>query len=183
MRKNILITGLPKSGKSTLLARIISDIPKKVGFVTNEVRVDGERRGFEIRTHRGEIAMLASVDFNAPHKVSKYAVDVKGLDAMIPSVATFAPDDLLYLDEIGQMELFSENFKNLVLQYLNAPNPCIATISSIYDDEFTRAIKSREDIVLMHISPESRDEKEKLIRKLLAGLPHLKSPEPSAELR
>jgi nucleoside-triphosphatase THEP1 len=51
MRKNILITGMPRSGKSTLLKNIISRIEDKVGFITHEIRKNGERTGFEIETN------------------------------------------------------------------------------------------------------------------------------------
>ena len=115
MRKNILITGLPRGGKTTLLKKVISGFGKKVGFVTNEIRENGERIGFEIETHSEEKSILASVHFKTDFKVSRYFVDVKNLDAIIPRVAKFDYEDLLYLDEIGQMELFSENFKKLVL--------------------------------------------------------------------
>lgn len=47
---NILITGLPQSGKTTLLKTILTDFPQKTGFFTNEIRENGTRTGFEIET-------------------------------------------------------------------------------------------------------------------------------------
>ena len=46
MQKNILITGKPKSGKSTILEKVIFGIPDKVGFITKEIRANGQRTGF-----------------------------------------------------------------------------------------------------------------------------------------
>ena len=39
---------MPKSGKSTFLKKLISNFENKVGFVTNEIREDDEKIGFEI---------------------------------------------------------------------------------------------------------------------------------------
>ena len=167
MRKNILITGMPRSGKSTLLKKIIQQVGNRVGFITNEVRKDGERIGFELENHKGEKSMLANVDFKTNFKVSRYFVNIKNLDEIIPSVNQFSVHDFLFLDEIGQMELFSEKFKALVQKYFDSPNTCIATLSKVYSDEFTELIKKRKDIFLIEITEENRDEKEKYLETLL----------------
>ena len=167
MKKNIIITGMPRSGKSTLLKKLVTPIDQKVGFVTNEVRKEGERVGFEVETHNGKKSMLAHVDFKTNIKVSKYVVDIKNLDDIIPSVEKFNDSDVLFLDEIGQMELCSEKFKILVTTYFDSPNICIATVSKIYSDEYIETIKKRNDIILIEIHEENRDEKEKYINMLL----------------
>src|SRR3989344_7593928 len=167
MRNNILITGMPRSGKSTLLKKIIQQFEHKVGFVTNEVRKDGERIGFEIETNAGEKSMLANVNFKTNLKVSRYSVDIENLDLMISKVENFEKNDFLFLDEIGQMELFSEKFKVFVKKYLDSTNTCIATLSKIYSDEFIETIKRRNDISLIEITEENRDEKEKYLETLL----------------
>jgi len=167
MRKNILISGVPRSGKSTLLRKIIQRVDKKRGFVTNELRKDGERIGFEIETDSEERYILASVDFNTNLHVSKYCVDIHNLTAAIARVENFSEDDLLFVDEIGQMELFSEKFKALVLRYFDSKNTCIATISKVYSDEFIEAIKNRSDVILVELTEENREDKEGFIPALL----------------
>jgi nucleoside-triphosphatase len=167
VKKNILITGMPKSGKSTLLKKIIKDIPNKIGFVTNEVLGENGRVGFEIETHSGNKRMLAHINFNTPLKVSRYFVDVKNLDALIPEVSDFKQGNFLYLDEIGQMELYSEDFKKLTLKYLDSKNACLATLSEIYQDGFTDLIRKRDDIVLVEITSENREGKMAFILDLL----------------
>lgn len=167
MRKNILITGLPKSGKSTILRKIISGCQDKVGFITNEVREGGERVGFEIETQNGKKAMLASVKFNTGPKVSKYFVDIENLDLMIGEIIKFKEKDLLFLDEIGQMELFSEKFKEIVVKFLDSENLCIATLSKVYTDDFVEKIKKRNDVIIIEITRENREVKKKLIEDLI----------------
>ncbi len=167
MQKNILITGLPKSGKSSLLNKVIGEIPNKVGFVTKEIRVNGERVGFEIETHLGEKAVLSHIDFETPYKVSRYFVDVDALESVIPKVSGFGEKDILYLDEIGQMQAFSEKFKRLALSFLDSKNTCLATLSAVYEDDFIKSIKRRDDIILVSITETDREEKEKFVRQLL----------------
>jgi nucleoside-triphosphatase THEP1 len=167
MRKNIIITGIPRSGKSTILKKIIQKIYHKVGFVANEVCKDGERVGFELENHKGEKCTLASVDFQTKFKVSKYFVDIKNLDKMIQSLDKFDKGDFLFLDEIGQMELFSESFKLLVERYLNSSNIFLATLSKIYTNDFIESIKKRKDIFLIEITEKNRNEKEEYIKTLL----------------
>ena len=167
MRTNIIITGIPGSGKSTILKKVISEYKNKVGFVTNEVRENGKRIGFEIETHSGEKSFLAHVDFKSDLKVSKYYVDINNLNDMITKVTEFNSDDLLFLDEIGQMELFSEKFKDLTTNYLDSPNTCISTLSKVYSEDFTEKIKNRKDIILIEITVENRGEKYKYIEALI----------------
>lgn len=163
MLKNLLITGKPRSGKSTLLNRILSAFEDKVGFVTDEIRENGERIGFDIVTHNGTKSRLADVNFNSPYKVSRYYVKPENLDSVISEVERFDDKALLYLDEIGQMELFSEKFKKLALAYFDSPNTVIATVSA-YNDSFTEEIKKRPDAYLVEITESNR---EKSLEKIL----------------
>ncbi len=167
MQKNILITGKPKSGKSTLLHKLIIPIHNKVGLVANEILDERGRIGFEMETHTGEKATLARVDVETPYQVSKYFVDVDSLESLIPKVSDFNSDALPSTSEIGQLQLFSETFNELVTGYLDAPNTCLATISYVYEDSFTKKVKERDDIILVEISAENREEKEVFISQLL----------------
>lgn len=167
MQKNIIITGEPKSGKSTLLANIIKDIPNTVGVVTKEIRNGDDRVGFEIESHANHKAILAHVESENKYKVSKYFVNVENLESMLPEISMFKKDDVLYLDEIGQMQLFSKEFKKITLQFLDASNTCLTTLTSVYSDEFTQDIKKRDDIILVELTKENREEKEKFVRRLL----------------
>lgn len=169
MQKNILITGQPRSGKSTLLNKVISNIEPKKGFVTNEIREEGERVGFEIETSTGNKATLAHVNFNTEYKVSRYFVDINNLENILPEVNDFN-NELLYIDEIGQMELFSNKFEELVLKYLDSNNTCVSTFSCVFENDFMKKIKEREDIILIEITQENREEKYLFISQLLSKI-------------
>jgi len=170
MRKNILITGIPKSGKSTLLKKVISNIQNKVGFVTNEILGENGRVGFEMETHLGNKETLAHINFKTPHKVSRYFVDIKNLESLIPEVFVFNENDFLYLDEVGQMELFSEEFKGMVTKFLDSRNTCLITLSAVYSNDFIESIKKRHDIILVEITPENREEKAVFITQLIGKI-------------
>jgi len=157
-KKNILITGLPGSGKTTLVENLCKPFKAKKGFLTKEVRESGSRTGFEIITYENERRLLAGISIHSPYRVSKYRVDVTGFEKAIENLFTFSGNDLLYIDEIGKMELFSQRFKELVMQYLNADNMCIATIAMKTDDPFIRDIKNRDDISLYTIDKNNRND-------------------------
>lgn len=153
--KNILLTGMPGTGKSTLLEEVISMTDKKKGFIAKEVRIDGERKGFEIVTSYGERKMLSSVDFISEYKVSKYGVDVEGFEDLLGKFFSL-DDEVLYIDEIGRMELFSDKFKMLVRKYLDSDNIFIGTITMNYSDEFIESVKTRQDVRIFEVNEENR---------------------------
>lgn len=161
----LLLTGEPKSGKTTLLEGFVATVPHKQGFITREVREAGERIGFALISSYGTSATLASISSDSDIRVSKYGVELGQLDTFLKGLPPIQKGNLLYVDEIGQMELFSPAFKELVARYLNADNLYAGTITSVYQDDFTREVLSRSDVVLLHITPDNRDE----IREVLEG--------------
>ncbi len=58
--------------------------------------------------------------------------------------------ELVVIDEIGKMELFSNRFRNLVCDALNADKQVLATIS-LKGNDFIRGIKQRLDIHLLEV--------------------------------
>lgn len=153
----ILLTGDPRVGKSTLLNDIIIDASNKHGFVTNEVLADGKRSGFELVSANGNKGLLASVDSSSEIRVSRYGVNVSEMNDFLGKLGHVPNNALLYIDEIGQMELYSEQFKYLVDSFLSSPNPFIGTLSNVYEDEFISTLKMRNDIEIIHITPLNRD--------------------------
>ncbi len=107
MKTNLILTGLPGCGKSTLVDKLIMGQEKRVGLVTNEIREQTVRTGFELRTSNGLKVMIASIHFPTDFQVSKYFVNIRNLDVVLSAIAEFDHDDFLYLDEIGQMQLAS----------------------------------------------------------------------------
>jgi len=170
MRNNIVLTGPPKSGKSTLLNKVISSYQNKVGLVTNEIREQGARIGFCVETSAGAKSVIASVNFSTNFQVSKYFVNLENLDIILPEIAKFNSADLLFLDEIGQMQLPSEKFRQLAIDYFDSPNIVLATLSKVFNDDFANNVRGRKDVIIIEISEENRNAMESYIRALIGKI-------------
>jgi len=164
-RKNVLLHGLPGSGKTTLVERLVKAIPyPKKGFYTREVRERGRRVGFKIVTLDGQEAWLAKRGKGYP-QVGKYRVYVESFEKLaVPTIREVTPEGMVVIDEIGKMELFSKTFQQAVLAALDSPVPVLATVG--YGKiPFTEALFQREDAIFAEVSPESRDH---LVRRVKA---------------
>ncbi|MFQ5957268.1 MAG: nucleoside-triphosphatase, partial [Candidatus Brocadiales bacterium] len=75
MVKNILITGRPGVGKTTVVKKVLSALDiKPGGFYTEEIRAGKERQGFMIKTFGGKSGVLAHVDNRGGPRVGRYGV-------------------------------------------------------------------------------------------------------------
>lgn len=155
--KNILITGPPRCGKTTLILKLIDDqsLSQKVGgFITEEVREKGKRAGFKIISYPNkEEGLLARKNYLSPFRVGKYGVLLKDLERIGCSAVKKAlhSERIILVDEIGKMELFSGKFKNILLKALNSPQKMLATVMERGND-FTDKIKKRNDIKLVYLN-------------------------------
>lgn len=159
MERNLLITGLPGTGKTTLVMRLADRIKgvKATGFYTEEIRTDGIRKGFEIVDLRGARALLSHVDIWEGQRVGKYGVDVAGFERYLETVPFLSPDTaLVVIDEIGKMECLSMKFRRLVVDLLDAPVMVVATIA-LHGEGIVDGIKHRADVRLYQVTGEDRE--------------------------
>jgi nucleoside-triphosphatase len=154
-----LITGKPGVGKTTLVQKIIERMRsvKIVGFYTAEIRSTGSRLGFELQGINGKRRILAHVDIDSQYRVGRYGVDIDGFEVFLNTLDLLDPDvELIVIDEIGKMELFSSCFQHLVRNVLNSDKQVLATIP-LKGNEFIREIKQRSDIHLFEVTHGNRD--------------------------
>jgi len=164
-----LITGKPGVGKTTLVQKAIERIRSvsMAGFCTAEIRCRGSRLGFELQSLNGERRTLAHVKIDSRNRVGRYGVDTKGFETFLATMDLLSPDvDLIVIDEIGKMELFSNRFRDLVCEALNSDKQVLATIS-LKSNEFIREIKQRSDIRLLEVTHGNRD---RLAEGIVEGL-------------
>jgi nucleoside-triphosphatase len=158
-QKNILITGLPGVGKTTLIksiAEALKDL-RPVGFYTAEIREEGRRKGFELISLDGRRGLLSHTDIQGPHRVGKYKVDVKGFEAFLGSIPLLnSSTRVVIIDEIGKMECFSERFKKCLTECLNSEKWVLATVA-LKGGRFVEEVKRRHDSALFEITRRNRD--------------------------
>ncbi len=156
--KNILLTGPPRCGKSTLIEKLISKIEKPMtGFFTREMREGGRRVGFLITALDGKQGILAHEDSESENRVGKYGINMDALDRIaVPSMIPAGPDEIAIIDEIGKMECLSRLFRETLVKTLDSPNPVIASIA-LKGNPFIEKIKKRPDVLLVTVNEKNRN--------------------------
>ena len=157
--RNILITGYPGAGKTTLIHQLISKLEawNPIGFYTQEIRESGVRKGFEWVDLVGGKGVLSHVELKSPYRVGRYGVDVDGFETCLASLdLNTAGTRVVILDEIGKMECLSPKFRFLLLKVLDSDRLLIATIA-LKGTGFIETIKRRDDVELFRLRPDNRD--------------------------
>jgi nucleoside-triphosphatase THEP1 len=160
---NALLQAPPRTGKSTLIAKLYSMLESKGykigGIQTPEIREKNRRIGFWVLDiNKGKKEILAHIDIRSNFKVSKYGVDINSFDELAVTAIDYAIKncDIVVIDEIGKMELFSEKFQEVVIRGLNASKPVIGTIGMI-NHPFVLLLKSRTDVNILTLSTNNRE--------------------------
>jgi len=156
--KNLLLTGPPGCGKSTVIEKLVKRIQRPViGFFTREIKEKGRRVGFSITTLDGEGGILAHKESNSKMRLGKYGVNIDELDRLaVPSMIPSRPDQIVIIDEVGKMECFSPLFRETLIKTLDSANPVIGSIAQ-KGSPFIEKIKERDDVMLVTVSEKNRD--------------------------
>jgi len=169
MKQVYLLTGRPGTGKTSLIKQAIAGTSGKAGgFYTEEIRSRGVREGFRLVTLDGREAILAHVGIHSPYRVSKYGVDVDSLDRVGVSALNQAAKEcnLIVVDEIGKMELFSANFREAIWQIINSGKRVLGTIL-FQANPWADAIKRQPQVNLVEVT---RANHQRVLEEILAWL-------------
>ncbi len=167
---NLLVTGEPGVGKTTLAERIVKQFRGSLhvaGFTTTEVRTPaGHRLGFNVVTVEGKQVELARLGLRSRVRVARYGVNLEAFERLaLPELAR-RDVDLLVVDEIGKMECASARFRRAVEDALDARVNVLATLG-FGRVPFLQAIRERPDVELITLTERDRDA---LVAKLAARL-------------
>jgi nucleoside-triphosphatase len=160
-----LLTGSPGTGKTTVIRQAIAGSEIKAGgFYTEEIRSGGIRQGFRIVTLDGHDAILSHVDNPSRYRVSKYGVDIQNLDSIgVAAIErAIAESDLIVIDEIGKMELFSPRFREAALKAIDSGKRVLGTIM-LNPHPLADDIKRRPDVKVMELT---RSNHEQVLREI-----------------
>lgn len=171
----ILLTGPAGIGKSTIIQKLVAQLGETAGgFYTREVRQGSQRTGFEIVTLTGQTVLLATKlagpTFTEEMQFGQYRVNLTGLDTVaVPALReAVAAGQVVVIDEIGPMELFSPLFCQTVQKVLDSRT---AVIGTIVQRPYPGAdqVKTHPRVTIRQVTPANRDQ---LVTQLETELSH-----------
>jgi nucleoside-triphosphatase len=158
---NILITGRPGVGKTTIIRQVLQQLAGQLGgFTTQEIRRGGRRVGFSIlAVDTGQEGVLAHIDIPGPHRVGLYGVNTEDMERVgVPALRrAIEGADLIVMDEIGRMENYCPSFQSAVVRALEAPQDVLGTLQ-MRSTPFLDRIRRRRDVVVRLVTRENRDD-------------------------
>jgi nucleoside-triphosphatase len=169
----IFLTGRPGVGKTTVIMKVVDGFRGRAGgFYTQEIRKGNLREGFQIRTLDGRDGILAHVSHCGPFRVGRYGVDVDAFDGIaLPSLEkALKTDELLVIDEIGKMELFSRRFRTLIQKVLASDRGILGVIHQRIDP-FTQRIRQWPTVEVWTVTEANRNSLPHLILEKLKQKP------------
>ena len=170
----ILITGQPGIGKTTLIKKLAQKTGDKGGgFYTQEVRQSGARIGFEIVTFNGQKCWLSKKSrercFEDEVQFKSYRVNLSGIEKVaVPSLLNARDDGkIVFVDEIGPMEIFSNIFCNTIRELLN--DDSLRMIGTIVRRpyRFADEVKKHPRVRIMEVTHANRDTLDQQIYSLI----------------
>ena len=157
--KNLLLTGSPGCGKTTVLERVAEHLGdlRLAGFLTLELREHGQRVGFEAVGLGGRRVILAHVRFRSLVSVGRYGVEPDRLVPLIEEELDRPPGtvDAFLIDEIGKMECHCPQFTEAVCRLLEGPVPLVASIA-LRGGGFIAEVKNRPDVQVVEVTQGNR---------------------------
>jgi nucleoside-triphosphatase len=120
--ERIAITGSPGVGKSTVCRNVLKQLTCTYGgMMSAEIRVKGERIGFEIRDIAAKkTGILAHKQGGGP-RVGSYHVNLEDLNNIgVAAIRSAMSSELIVIDEIAPMELKSPEFIRVVEEALGS---------------------------------------------------------------
>ena len=163
-KRLLFLTGEPGVGKTTVLLQTVEALRAEGygvgGMVSREVRGCGGRVGFEIlNLESGERGWLAHVNHRGGPRVGRYGVNLEDLERIGVKAVVDAVErlDVVVVDEVGPMELFSEEFRKAVKRAVESGKLVVGVVHWKAKDRLIDEIKTRPEAELHVVTLENRD--------------------------
>ncbi len=171
------ITGLPRSGKTAVLAKVLEMITDErrgeidarggisssieiIGGMKTEPILDGsERVGFKvIDIKTGDEAVMAHKNIDSRLRVLGYGIDTDALESVALPAIEFAKDycEVIVIDEIGKFAVESEDFVNMVRAALEVDKPTVLALHKKSRHPLLQDIRRRDDARILEVTPVNR---------------------------
>ena len=171
------VTGLPRSGKSAVMEKVVSmlsderleemrargddvEAAKLLGGMRCEPVVEnGERVGFKcINFQTGEEAVMAHKSIDSRLRVLGYGIDPEALERVAVPAIQEAMDDyeVLVIDEIGKFSVESEAFVEVVRKAMEIDKPTLLTLHKKSRHPLLQDIRRRDDARILEVTPVNR---------------------------
>ena len=179
MKRALFLTGGPGVGKTTIIKEALA-LPAEGlararvsagGFYTEEMRSGGVRQGFKLTTLHGQSTVLAHLDIKSQYRVSKYGVNLEGLEGVGVAAIRQAIQDsaVVVIDEVGKMELFSPSCREAVTEALASGKRVLGTIM-LAPHPWADAIKRRPEVEVVTVTRANRDQVAGRVRRWLESM-------------
>lgn len=164
MARIMFLTGRPGVGKTSVLLRTI-DVLKSSGYkvggmVSREIKIGEVRVGFEIiNLLTDNKGWLAHINQKTGPRVGKYRVNLNDLKNIgVTSILNAVEEaDIIVVDEIGPMELYSTDFKDALIKGLKCNKPVIGTIHYRIRDRLFDLLLVEENVEILEVTSKNRE--------------------------
>jgi len=183
------ITGLPRSGKSAVLDKVVSMVvaehkanPRRStsgssvigGMRTEAIIENGERVGYAcIDIETGERGVMAHREIESRNRILGYGIDPSEIDRIgVPAIQNAVGNcKILVVDEVGKFSVESEGFVDVVRAALEYDMPTLLTLHKKSRHPLLQDIRRRDDGRILEVTPVNRALLPYKILKLIQQVP------------
>ncbi len=173
------ITGLPGSGKTQTLLRIIQLLEEegvRVGGIVTEPILEKHRRaGFQITDWMTkEHEVFAHESLKSRVRSGRWGINVGALEGLGTRALAEAREsaDVIVIDEVGKMEVESDAFTQSVIDTLDAKKSIVMTLHKKSRNPLLQDIRRRDELRLLEVTPVNKNLLAFKIVHLITGRAH-----------
>ena len=176
IQPKIGITGLPRSGKSAVLDKVVSMIIEERkadsrgrrrmnvaniigGMRTEAIIEDGERVGYAcVDILSGDRGVMAHREIDSRNRILGFGIDPSELDRVaVPAIQNAIGNcEILVIDEVGKFSVESEGFVASVRGALEYDMPTLLTLHKKSRHPLLQDIRRRDDGRILEVTPVNR---------------------------